>query len=438
LIIGLLSIAAAAQESDAPLATMSGQSFTVADLPADVAKAWRELPSTLVIARKDLLELQIDNMLLLQEANKRSIDVDALLDIEVTKRVKDPDEKTVKALYDENKASIGDTPLAEIRPQIVNYLRMEPEKKAREDFSRKLRTSGKIEYGKNVNDEGLSLNDVIATVNGEPITFAMYKRKNALPLYEYEANVFDQLDSSLRMIVDAAVYQVESQSLEIPVNQLIAREITSKMKDFTADEQNRLEKTLKNKLYSKYRVKYFVTEPEPYVQEISVDDDPSFGAASPKATVVVFADFECPACAGVHPILKQLLKKYGSQVRLVYRDFPLTKIHENALPAARAAYAASKQGKFFEFGELLYDNQTELDSASLEKYAKQLGLDLQKFNADRNSEEALAEIKKDLADGNEYGVTGTPSIFVNGYKIRTLSVQAFEQAIERAIIGVYN
>jgi len=355
--------------------------------------------------------------------------------LEVYAKVPDPDEKSVKSLYDENRQSIGDIPLAEMRPQLVSYLRLEPEKEAREAYSRSLRSSARIEYVRDVNDDRLSLNDVLVTVNAEPITYAAYKKKNGLPLYEYEANVFDQLDYSLRMIVDSSVYQVESQGLGIQVNQLIAQEITSKMKDFSVAEQERLETALRGRLYKKYRVKFFMSEPKPYVQQISADDDPAMGKSTAKVYVVVFADYECPACAGVHPILKGLVKKYGEDVRLVYRDFPLKKIHANAFPAARAAFAAAKQGKFFEYSELLYENQDALDGDSLAKYAKELGLDIVKFSAAMNSEEAAAEVEKDLADGNEYGVTGTPSIFVNGYKIRTLSIQAFENAIERAIAG---
>ncbi|NNE68320.1 MAG: thioredoxin domain-containing protein [Pyrinomonadaceae bacterium] len=435
LVVCVLSAGVVAQEVYTPLATMNGRSFTVQDLPSDVGNAWQKLPSTLIQARKDLLELQIDNLLLLQEAKKRAMKLDTLIDIEVHSKVAKPSEATIKATYEKNKASLNGMGLEQVREPIVNYLKSESEKKAMDAYRKKLRSAAKIEYVTDVNKSKPSLNDVFATVNAEPITYAMYKRKNGLPIYEYEANVFDQMDSSLRLVVDSAVYSAEAQSRGIPVNKLMADEVTSKIKEFSPTEYKRLENALKQRLYEKYRVKYFVKEPKPYKQRVSVDDDPVMGKNSANVTIVVFADFECPACAGVHPVIKSLVQKYGDRVRLVYRDFPLPKVHKNAIPAARAAFAANKQGKFFEYSEKLYQNQANLDEASLVKYAAELKLDTAKFSADMKSPESMAEIEKDIADAKEYGVAGTPSIFVNGYKIRTLSVQAFENAVERALSG---
>ncbi len=437
-LLGFLVASVESQEIYTPLATMEGRSFTAQDLQPNISEVWLKLPETLAKARKDAVEIQIDEILLNQEAGKRKIPVEALLKAEVEKKVADPDERTIKAVYDENRASLGDTPLEKVRSQIISYLRTDSEKKARKDFIERLRESAKIDYIKDINAERFVTRDVIATVNGEAVTFDDFTRKNGLALYEYEANTFDQVETSLRLIVDAAVYQAEAQARGISVNQLIAAEITGKMKDFSFEEQQRLEDALKTPLYQKYRVKFFLNEPEPFVQHISADDDPFSGNASAPVTIVMFADYECPACAGVHPLIKNLAAKYGDRVRIVFRDFPLTEIHENAFNAALAANAARKQGKFFEYTELLYENQDFLDLESLKKYAADLKLNPEKFAADMNSVESSAEVQKDMSDAQSYGVNGTPTIFVNGYKVRTLSVNAFQNAIEKALAGKFN
>ena len=147
----------------------------------------------------------------------------------------------------------------------------------------------------------------------------------------------------------------------------------------------------------------------------------------------MFTDYQCPTCASVYPILKKLVDGYGKNVRLVIRDFPLEQIHENAFQAALAANAANAQGKFFEYKEKLYKNQKSLDTESLKKYAVEIGLKVKQFERDLENKRFVGEVRKDIADGKKYGVDGTPSIFVNGYKIRSLSVISFRKAIERAL-----
>ncbi len=115
------------------------------------------------------------------------------------------------------------------------------------------------------------------------------------------------------------------------------------------------------------------------------------------------------------------------------RDYPLTQAHKNAFKAAEAANAAFAQGKFFEYAEVLYNNQDSLDIVNLKRFADELGLNKTKFNADLDSGKFAAEIKKDMADGDEYGLGSTPTIFINGIKVRSLSAQAFKREIERAL-----
>lgn len=137
--------------------------------------------------------------------------------------------------------------------------------------------------------------------------------------------------------------------------------------------------------------------------------------------VVEFSDFQCPACASVSAPLKQILAKYEGRVSFVYRHFPLTSIHANAVSAAYAAEAAHNQGKFFEYGDILFAQQTEwgkLDdpTESYLKYANDLGLDAAQFMADMQSDDVKARVSEDMVYASRQALTGTPTFFVNGVK----------------------
>jgi protein-disulfide isomerase len=136
----------------------------------------------------------------------------------------------------------------------------------------------------------------------------------------------------------------------------------------------------------------------------------------------------------MHPVLEEVLKSYGNKVRFVVRDFPLNQ-HENARKAAEAANAANAQGKFFEYAGLLFKNQKALDVASLKKYASDLGLNRARFDAELDRGVYAAEVKKDIEDGEIYGVGSTPTIFINGVQLRILNAEGLREAIDRAAAG---
>lgn len=141
------------------------------------------------------------------------------------------------------------------------------------------------------------------------------------------------------------------------------------------------------------------------------------GKEDAKYTVVEFADFQCPACAGAHPQIKRLLSEYGDDIRLVIRNFPLN-IHPHADITSRAAIAAGNQGKFFEMHDMLFERQnswsTKLDpKKTLVSYAEELGLNLDQFNKDLGDAKTTDIISTDLGDAQALGLTGTPTIFIN-------------------------
>lgn len=433
LLIFVFWSSAAAQPETEALAAIGGRTITVQDLEPQFAKAWNELPQKLRETRNKLLEQQIERKILELEAASREISVEELVNSEVTAKVGEPKDVEIQKVFEDNLAEMGGATLSQVRPQIVRFLKQEAEREAYAKFIAALRGSYTVEMGKDPNADDLRPFETLAKVGGNAITHADYVKRNGLALYELEANTVDAVLSALTQIVDAAVYTSEAESLGIATSDLIAREITDKMRDYTDSERERLEEALNERLYAKYRVLFFVKEPEPYVQAVSADDDPFLGRANAPVTVVMFTDYQCPACGGVDPVLKRIVTEFGASVRLVVRDFPLIGVHENAFDAAVAAGAALKQGKFFEYSEVLYNNQDSLDAASLKRFAAEAGLNVDRFERDLRDEEIKEEIRKDIADGKSYGATGTPSIYVNGYKIRTLSAPAFRKAIRRAL-----
>jgi len=134
----------------------------------------------------------------------------------------------------------------------------------------------------------------------------------------------------------------------------------------------------------------------------------------------------------MHPVLDEAQKVYKDRVRFVIRDFPLS-MHENARKAAEAANAAHAQGKFFEYIALLFKRQKALDVPSLKKYATELGLNRAAFDAALDRGTFAAEVRHDISDGEMYGVNSTPTIFVNGVMLRTLSAEALKSAIDQAL-----
>ncbi|MCG6981890.1 MAG: thioredoxin domain-containing protein [Deltaproteobacteria bacterium] len=127
-----------------------------------------------------------------------------------------------------------------------------------------------------------------------------------------------------------------------------------------------------------------------------------------------------------------MLEKYPNQVKLVFKNFPLRN-HQFSMQAAIAALAAEKQGKFWEFHDLLFKNYNHLNEEKIKEIAQQLNLDMKKFEKDRKDPEIRVMINKDLAEGNRVGVRGTPTIFINGRLLRNRSMAGFQELIEKAL-----
>jgi protein-disulfide isomerase len=145
--------------------------------------------------------------------------------------------------------------------------------------------------------------------------------------------------------------------------------------------------------------------------QIVIGKSPSTGSTKSKTLLIEFSDFQCPYCAEAHKTLKELLAKYPDKLRLVYKNFPLTSIHVEALPSATAAWAAHQQGKFWEYHDALFTNQKQLGEALYLDIAKKLNLDLGKFKRDLSL--ATSAINQDIQLAEKLGVSGTPFFVIN-------------------------
>jgi protein-disulfide isomerase len=169
-------------------------------------------------------------------------------------------------------------------------------------------------------------------------------------------------------------------------------------------------------------------------------DDHVQGDPSAKVVLIEYGDFQCPACAAFDPLVQQITTDFGSKIAYVYRYFPLRSIHPNADVSAQAAEAAGKQGKFWEMAHMLFakqkDWQDKPDAAAKEiftGYARELGLDAGKFQADLDSSETKARINRDVASGTAANLPGTPSFFLNGNQIVPQSADEFRAMVQAAV-----
>lgn len=147
--------------------------------------------------------------------------------------------------------------------------------------------------------------------------------------------------------------------------------------------------------------------------EVELGEAPVKGPEDAPVTIVEWSDFQCPFCNRVAPTLAQIEKEYGDKVRIAFKHLPLS-IHAQAPQAHAAAEAAHRQGRFWEMHDKIFANQRDLSVATLERHAREIGLDMEQYRRDVASASVKQRIDADMAQASELGVSGTPAFFING------------------------
>ncbi len=291
--------------------------------------------------------------------------------------------------------------------------------------------------------------EVVATVGSASITLAEVDEKAleqpapggvklSQALYEARRAALDELIAA-RLIDDASKAQGVDRSA------LIEKEITSKVPAVTEPEiaawyqanQGRVQgasldqvrqpirQYLTQQRMADVREQYLETLKqktpvrvmlEPPRQKVAAADGPAKGSTSAPIEMIEFSDFQCPFCLRANPTVQQVLNTYGDRIHFVYRNFPLPN-HPNARPAAEAAACAAEQGKFWQYHDRLFANQSKLSDADLKQTAAELGVNTGEFNACVDSHKYRAKVDADVKAGEEAGVNGTPAFFINGRSV---------------------
>jgi protein-disulfide isomerase len=445
------------------LAVVNGQNVTTAEIDPRVREEVEGLNDRIAEARRQILELQVNTLLLEAEATRRKMTAQQLYDAEVKRKLTEPTAAEINKFIEENRDAINQSDPDAMKKDVAAYLLGAKETRLSGDLVSRLRASMPVVKGADVNAATLPPATVLATVAGKTITAAMIDERLRSMVYKLRLNTYLLEKQALDQAIYNLLLLAEANRRNVAPEELVRSEISEKthqpseteISKFYAEnqsripggldsvrsqivsylqdqEQQKLESALAEKLRKQANIRILISEPATLVQSISVDDDPARGDANALVTIVEFTDFQCPSCAAMQPILDDVLKSYGNKVRFVVRDFPLL-AHANARKAAEAANAANAQGKFFEYALLLFKHQNALDTPSLKKYASDLGLNRTLFDAALDSGKYAAEVKHDIDDGEKYGVDSTPAVFVNGLALTELSPEALRAAIDKAL-----
>jgi protein-disulfide isomerase len=294
---------------------------------------------------------------------------------------------------------------------------------------------------------------VVASIGGQPVRYSELSEKAAPALarqrstYEtrrkqldtdYERAQHDSLEEALNQLLDERVLLLEARARNSTPLELLAdvktptvtdEEVRKLFDEHAAESREPFEKVapeLRKGLiqrktdaaladfYAALRARYAaVATLEPLRAKVAAVG-PSRGPANAPVTIVEFADFQCPYCRRMEPLLAGLFKRYPDQLRLVYRHFPLTDVHPEALHAAEAAVCGDKQGKFWEMHDAIFADAAPLGVASLEAIARRVGLGNDEFERCVRSQEPNNLIAVDIRAAEELSVHGTPALFING------------------------
>ena len=422
----------------------------------DPATATRE-------ARQRAVDARISSLLIAAEARKRGKSSDEIIEMEINSRILPPTEQEIKAAFDANRDQIGTADLESVRPELINFIRNQRSQELYVALINKLKMTNAVNKHADVNAANLAPGTVLAAVNGEPLRAETINERTKAYVYKLEMRIYATRKQILDRRINDLLIVAEANRRKVGPEEIVRVEISDKIKPPTDAEisrfyeenkasiksdlagarpgivnylqqqqQEQLEAALAEKLRAGAKVQILLKEPEPPLLNVNIGNGASRGDPNATVTVIEFTDFQCSACGAMYPVVEDVLKSYGNRVRFVVRNFPLTRAHANAFHAAQAAEAAKAQGKFWEYIDFLFKNQTTLEDDSLKKYATQVGLDRKRFDAELEAGKYEALIRRDVEDGEVYGVEATPTFFINGAVLTDYSASGLRAAIDKA------
>jgi len=448
------------------VATVNGVNINRQDVDGRIKERIAELHKGVIEARRSELDGQINSKLLAAEAKRRGKSIGKLLAEEIASKVTEPTEAEAQVFYEANKSKIN-RDFQAVKANVIAYLRDGRQREQGTLLANRLRAASQVKVLIPVPTPPANQAErarVFAVVNGEQITSADIEDALQPLIYRVQEEIYQLRRNEIDLRVNNTLLEQEAQKRKDTTPQaMLDAEISAKAKPVTEAEarafydQNRaringdyapikdqivqyLQDAQKQNLQSAFAeqlrkaasLQIFLRAPEAPVLKIATEDQPAKGNPAAPVTMVEFTDYQCPSCGVAQSTLEKLMAEYGDRLRLVVRDFPLEQ-HEHARKAAEAAEAARAQGKYWEYADLLFRNQTALSIDKLKEYATRVGLDRQKFDAMLDSGQFAEKVEQDLQDGLRLGVNSTPSFFVNGRITNDRSYEGLKAAIDKAL-----
>jgi protein-disulfide isomerase len=311
-----------------------------------------------------------------------------------------------------------------------------------------------------------SSNNVVAEVDGEVITAEQVEKPIGASLAKLQEEIHNLKRQRLEAIIAEKLLAKEAQRQGISVPALLDKEVTSKVGLVTEQEiddfyqsnkariqgeasqvREQIRNYLQNQKLTGQREKFFQSlranakvvvhlQPPPTLRlDVKVDGAPFKGEAKAPVTIVKFEDFHCPFCKQVQQTFAQLLSRYGNKLKIVHRDFPIDSLHPQARKAHEGARCANEQGKFWTYHDRIYANAPKASPEDLKAYAKESGLNVAAFEKCLDSGKYKDAVQKDVEQGSQLGVNGTPAFFVNGRFISgAQTLESFVRIIEDELV----
>lgn len=291
--------------------------------------------------------------------------------------------------------------------------------------------------------------EVVAEVDGQPVTRAELEERAAAALRQLDQQRHQVLETTLSQMVEERLVAAEASEQGLSAEAYLTAEIEARTTPVTDEEvdawyqanqarvrqpkeqvaeqiraflQRQRRQQAREELLAGIRAGHQVAvHLEPMRLEVPVAGAPTQGPEGAPVTVVAFSDFQCPYCQRLNPALDRLREAYGERLRVAFRQFPLTSIHNHAQQAAEASLCARDQGRFWPMHDALFAHQRELTVEKIKELAGDLGLDRARFDACLDAGERRPQVQADLEAGQAAGVSGTPALFVNGRPVTLVS-----------------